>query len=656
MEHKTWLWKKKSTQNVNELLKQHEQEILELRAEKVELENEVKTLTDKLSVALLDCDDKEEQVTKNADMACQATAGWEVAKEEIVSLRQELDKALQQRLIGEERISQLDSALKECMQQLGFVRNEQEKRIHDTIMKATRQFENSRMILEEKLAETSKRLAKVVTENTNLTKAMLSKEKSIDDLNKQKGNSEADLTKIMSQLYSLEKDNNSLKYEVRVLEKEVQIRNEDREFNRRTADASHRQYLDSAKKIAKLESECQRLRILVRKRLPGPAAFAKMKNEVEILGRESVNMRRRSLQKSESLSSLTEQLRSLEEENKNLKDALVKKIQELQFSRTMYARAASKLSEIESQLEEIAESPSCKTNRGSDISLMDDFVEMEKLAVFSVDNTRSRSCLSTNEVVSVSVSGPMESESSGSSSHKKGVDKSLESEKSTEVANLEHLAVTSDSYKSGQLSNQLQDSEEKKELSDKLTNLDAKDGGLEEAVYKSGKLSNQVEGSEKATAIQFKLARETSRSEMKHENNHLRSHSETTTASENLAKCQETILNLGKQMKALASSPSDASNNTVSSTATDSPKNKLTNERSTLLDRMLAEDNGVTAKDDKSPKSNESTNNALTGPSFDGEIQHPEKIVFVNVSANSLAMVPRENARNVSLWRKLVST
>ncbi|GLT67432.1 hypothetical protein SLA2020_397430 [Shorea laevis] len=151
------------------------------------------------------------------------------------------------------------------------------------------------MVLEEKLTETSKRLAKLGVENSHISNALLVKEKLIEDVNKQLTQMESDFSALMTRLQSTEKDNASLKYEVRVLEKELEIRNEEREFNRRTDDASHKQHLESVKKIAKLESECQRLRILVRKRLPGPAALAKMKNEVEMLGRDSVEMRRRKL-------------------------------------------------------------------------------------------------------------------------------------------------------------------------------------------------------------------------------------------------------------------------------------------------------------------------------------------------------------------------
>ncbi|KAM5576602.1 hypothetical protein ABKV19_007444 [Rosa sericea] len=415
--------------------------------EKEELEKDLKALSDKLASALSDCKNKDELVKKHANMAQEAVQGWEKVEAEAGFLKQELDKSLQLRDAGEERISQLDGALKECMQQLRYVRDEQEQRVHDAVMKTTREFEKSQMVLEEKLAETSKRLSKIGAENTHLSKALSVKEKLCEDLRKQLSQMEADLNALMARLESTEKDNASLTYEVRVLEKELEIRNEEREFNRRTADASHKQHLEGAKKIAKLESECQRLRLLVRKRLPGPAALAKMKNEVEMLGRDSVDMRRRSLSPNglrydstadkfpeaptKRINFLTEQLCAMEEENAILKEALNKKMNELQFSKNMYNRAASKLSQVETAVGEsprgtlmrhelsvasmsdigsddkascaeswasalITElehfrnekqkgSPMCKTVGASEINLMDDFVEMEKLAVVSAD-------------------------------------------------------------------------------------------------------------------------------------------------------------------------------------------------------------------------------------------------------------------------------
>ncbi|KAJ4836219.1 hypothetical protein Tsubulata_025593 [Turnera subulata] len=480
MDQKTWLWRKKSTEKigvatekVNVPEKNHEEEIQSLLADKEELENKLKNLTEKLASALSDCNAKEDLVKKHAKVAQEARLGREKAEAQIVSLTHELDETLHKRVASEERLTHLDAALKECMQQLRFVREEQEQRIHDAVMKTSKEFEKAQMMLEEQLADTNKKLAKISAENTNLTKALLSKEKLIEDLSKQRAQLEAEFNALMVRLESTEKDNASLKYEVRVLEKELEIRNEEREFNRRTADASHKQHLESVKKIAKLESECQRLRLLVRKRLPGPAALAKMKSEVEMLGRDSVDMRRSRSNSSSSglvveyatdrspetpsrkIKFLTEQLCIMEEENKNLKEVLSKKGNELQFSRAMYARTASKLSQVESHLDELSKGPttleparnsfvshdlslasmsdigsddkaSCAESWASalmselehfkqgkqrsslsgkivgavDINLMDDFAEMEKLAIVLVDKQSGSPQSNASEVVS----------------------------------------------------------------------------------------------------------------------------------------------------------------------------------------------------------------------------------------------------------------
>ncbi|KAE7999633.1 hypothetical protein FH972_004040 [Carpinus fangiana] len=486
MDQKTWLWRKRSsekaivtTDKINSPLKGNEEEVHTLLTEKTELEKDLRISNDKLSSALSERNAKDELVKKQAKMVQEATAGREKAEAEAVSLKRELDEALQQRVAGEDRVGHLDAALKECMQQLRFVREDQEKRINDAVMKTSKEFEKSQMVLEEKLTETSKRFAKLGVENSQISNALLVKEKLIEDVNKQLTQLESDFSALMTRLQSTEKDNASLKYEVRVLEKELEIRNEEREFNRRTADASHKQHLESVKKIAKLESECQRLRLLVRKRLPGPAALAKMKNEVEILGRDSVEMRRRKLNATafmvdsavddspedltKRIGNLTEELCSMEEENKNLREALHKKANELQFSREMYTRTASRLSQVELQLDEVSKgqriveptrrsftshdlslasmseigsddkvscaeswasaliselehfrngkqkgSPSSKTVGTSDINLMDDFVEMERLALGSVNKPFGSSHVSSNETNAIS--HPLETE------------------------------------------------------------------------------------------------------------------------------------------------------------------------------------------------------------------------------------------------------
>ncbi|CAN0900932.1 Filament-like plant protein 7 [Linum grandiflorum] len=446
---KSWLWRSKKSgekpaENSSLPLKPEDEEIHNLMTEKEELENHLKFLKDKLDSVLIDSHAKDSVAMNHGKTAKDATEGRERAKARVKSMKQELDEALEQKAAVEKRLTELDAALKECMQQLRFVRDDQEKRIHDAVTRASMEFDESRMIFDEKLADMSKRLAKLGVENTRLSEALLAKDKVIRELNKQQAEIESALKALTVSLEFTEKDNASLKYEVRVLEKELEIRNEEREFSRRTADATHKQHLESVKKISELESECQRLRLLVRKRLPGPAALAKMRSEPEIVGRDSVETRRRrSIPGSNMIMSptatvkfLTEQkLNVVEEENKILREALTKKESELQSSRSMFARAASRLSPVDTHMYESPRTRtsyvfshdvslssvsevgsddkvssvgsisewehtrygkrsgllSSKTFGAPDMDLMNDFVEMERLAIVSVDKQQPTS-------------------------------------------------------------------------------------------------------------------------------------------------------------------------------------------------------------------------------------------------------------------------
>ncbi|CAN4079689.1 unnamed protein product [Withania somnifera] len=410
-----------------------------LSSDKSELERELKIVNDKLSSSLVECRAKDDFAQKQMKIAQEAIAGWEKTETEARLLKQELEKALQQSIAGEERLVNLDAALKECMQQLCFIRDEQENRIQDAVSEASKEFEKTRTVLEIKLANAGQNLSRLGSENTQLSMALVAKERATVHLKGQIARAEADVSELKTRLEFVEKDNASLQYEVRVLEKELEIRNEEREFNCRTADVAHKQHLESVKKIAKLDSECQRLRILVRKRLPGPAALAKMKNEVEMLGKDHVKMRRRksnpSLNGSVNLTSelapdtpnrninfLSEQLCIMEEENKNLKEALNNRASELKLNRMTNGQttaepekylpssqelsvtslsdmgsddiggcseswASALLSELEHFKNEKQIGPASSVSVGaSDINLMDDFAEMEKLAIESTVN------------------------------------------------------------------------------------------------------------------------------------------------------------------------------------------------------------------------------------------------------------------------------
>lgn len=462
MDNKTWLWRKRSSEKTiiaaaksDSSSNGNVEEILPTEKE-VNLERALGNLNEKLASVLCELNAKDELLAKHAKMAEEANTDREKAVAEAVSLKQELDKALQQKTDSDGKLTQLNAALKESMQQLTIVREEHDQRIRDTVMKTSRELEKAQKKLEEKLTEKCKRLSNLTVENTRLSKTLLVNDKLIESLSEQKYQAEAEFNALMARLDSVEKENAFLKYEFRMLEKELEMRNEESEFNRQSADVSHKQHMDCLKKNAKLETECQRLRILLRKRFPGPAALVKMKSEVEVVQRNQPDMRRRkpnlmtgSLVSRDSSSSLQnpndmpnkisfliDHLCDLEEENKTLKAIIAKKDTDLHFSEIVCNQTASKLSEIEAQLEKLSkgqkhmeitpseswataliselgnlrdQSPKtpheCKSLGVSDMSLMDDFAEMEKLAIVTVGTPLGSSCASSdaNNALTISV-------------------------------------------------------------------------------------------------------------------------------------------------------------------------------------------------------------------------------------------------------------
>lgn len=312
------------------------------------LVNKVKDLNEKLSASFAESNTKDDLVRQLSKDAEEAVSGWEKAKAEAISLKQELDAALQQRYAAEDRVSHLDGALKECMQHLRFVREEKEQAIHDAVMKKARELDVIRIELEGNLAETRQRLIEADAENSAIHKSLQEAIRSAEELKEGKTQAEAEVNLLQIRLSSLEEENAAVKYELRVLEKELEIRNEEKEYNRKSADAANKQHLESTKKIAKLETECQRLRILVRKKLPGPAAVAQMKTEVEILAKDTAEWKRKKLHANrggfsvgsvlgepvhvnaqetsiKQINILSERLLSMEEDNEILKRTLEKK-------------------------------------------------------------------------------------------------------------------------------------------------------------------------------------------------------------------------------------------------------------------------------------------------------------------------------------------
>nr|KYP45575.1 Filament-like plant protein 7 [Cajanus cajan] len=366
MNHKPWLWRKRSMEKtifaadkVVSPSRPIEEEVLKTCSFlyvsvfcKSETKRSSKSLNEKLATVLLDSHSGDDPLAKHVQKPQQEIRGKDKTQHQVESVEDLGEKA------SAETVSSADTTLQEPLQPPSCDQEEQKQKLCSAIPKISKEHEKIQKELEEKLRETSKRIDDLTAENTHLSNALLTKEKSIGDLVKCKQETDAEFSTLMARLDNTEKENSFLRYEFHVLEKEIEIRKEEMDYSRQYADASHKQYLECSQKASKLEAECQKLRLLLQKRSPGSA--------------------------------------DMDEENKALKRILNNKNSELESSRLMYAETASRLSQAEILLRKISEnqkSMELASNEVPYMSCMDDFVEMEKRAIVSID-TPKRGCFS----------------------------------------------------------------------------------------------------------------------------------------------------------------------------------------------------------------------------------------------------------------------
>ncbi|KAG4214282.1 hypothetical protein ERO13_A01G111900v2 [Gossypium hirsutum] len=365
------------------------------------LENEIKHLNEKLSAANSEISGKEDLVKQHTKVAEEAVSGWEKAEAEALALKNHLESVTLLKLTAEDRASHLDGALKECMRQIRNLKEEHEQKLQDLAVSKNKQCEKIKLELEAKIAYLDQELCKSAAENDAISRSLQERSNMLVKITEEKSQAETQIECLKGNIESCEREINSLKYEIHVVSKELEIRNEERNMSMRTAEAANKQHMEGVKKIAKLEAECQRLRGLVRKKLPGPAALAQMKLEVESLGRDYGDTRLKrspvrpstphtpavtdfSLDNAQKFHKenefLTERLLAMEEETKMLKEALAKRNSELLASRNLCAKTSSKLQTLEAQLaiSNQQRSPSKASNSPSVTSVSEDGIDDEK--------------------------------------------------------------------------------------------------------------------------------------------------------------------------------------------------------------------------------------------------------------------------------------
>ncbi|KAL9393495.1 hypothetical protein Peur_012780 [Populus x canadensis] len=265
MDRRSWLWRRKSSEKSpgetessgsisshserfsdDQVYPTHNPQSPEVTSEALltdeDIRDNVRTLTDKLSTALLNLSAKEELVKQHAKVAEEAVSGWEKAEKELSALKQQIEAATKKNSGLEDRVSHLDAALKECVRQLRQSREEQERRINEAVTKKICEWESTKSELEARLIELQARLQTAKGDAT----------------------ASAD-SELWQKLNAVEKENLSLKRELFSRAEEIQVRILERDLSTQAAETASKLQLESIKKLAKLEAECRKLKAIARK-------------------------------------------------------------------------------------------------------------------------------------------------------------------------------------------------------------------------------------------------------------------------------------------------------------------------------------------------------------------------------------------------------
>ncbi|XP_009627329.1 filament-like plant protein isoform X2 [Nicotiana tomentosiformis] len=557
MEKRKWLWKRKPSDkspgetessgslsshserysDEQDALKEfpyHDKQSPEITSKAATIDDEAKeslrSLTEKLSAALVNVSAKEDLVKQHAKVAEEAIAGWEKAESEVAVVKQQLDAAVQQNLSLEVRASHLDGALKECVRQLRQARDEQEKRIQEAVAEKN-EWESEKAALENQLLKLRSQVETCKAETLTST-----------DFD------------ILVRLDCLEKENTALKIELHSCSEELEIRTIERDLSTQAAESASKQQLESIKKVTKLEAECRKLQAMARKASP-------------------FNDQRSSAVSSYYVESVTDS-QSDSGERLNTVDNDGLKMNKLETNEYEPSCSNSWASALIAELDQFKnEKATHKTLAACsiEIDMMDDFLEMERLAALS--ETANKTPSITSDAVphdSPNVENHLAAEYDSISQRVAELEQKMEKTEA-EKAELENalsecqdaLKVSSVQLKESQtrleeLEKELDAVNESKELLEfqlfgmevEARTMSANIGSLKTEIEREQSLSSDMEAKcrELENELQKVELEQTSGSsgEVKIKQEDL------AVAADKLAECQKTIASLGKQLQSLA--------------------------------------------------------------------------------------------------------
>lgn len=272
------------------------------------------------------------------------------------ALKQKLETANQKNSALEDRLGHLDGALKECMRQLRQAREEQEQKIHEVVSKKTREWESLKSVLEDQLVELQVQLQSVRTEGA--------------------ASFDSDL---QPKLKAAREENSTLKLEILSQAKELEIRTIEGDLSTKAAETASKQHLESIKKVAKLEAECRRLKAIARK--------AAQANDQKCFSASSIYLELFTDSQSDS----GEKLLTLKTGSLRTSS-----LEPNECERSQSGSWASVLG-TEHQFENEKDLERNQMVLPVEINLMDDFLEMERLAALPVIESAS-SCVEAGPV------------------------------------------------------------------------------------------------------------------------------------------------------------------------------------------------------------------------------------------------------------------
>lgn len=515
-----------------------------------EVTDSVKSLKEKLSAALLNISAKEDLVKQHAKVAEEAVSGWEKAENEVLALKQNLEAATQKNSSLEDRIGHLDGALKECVRQLRQSREEQEQMIHEKVAKKTREWESTKSELESRLIELQAQLQTAKSEAVAFT--------DYDPRTK---------------LAAIEKENSILKLKLLSQAEELELRIIERDLSTQAAETASKQHLESIKKVARLEAECRSLKVTARKASPATdsKSFSTSSISVESFTDGQLDIGEKLM----GVETDIHKMRSLEPNEYNLDHS--------------DSRVSTSITGLDQYKNERTRGRNLMVP-SVEINLMDDFLEMERLAALPERENES-SCMDAGSKLDQADGGenPLKAELEAMTHRAANLEKKLEKvelekiEAETALTECQkQLMISQSRLKEAEvklvelqtqlaLANKLKKAAEeevdatnaKREIAEsRLRSVEAeiktlltKVGLLEEEVEKEQALS--VETVTKCRKLEDELSRMQYEVELRHAvslNGELKikQEKELEVAANKFAECQKTIASLGKQLKSLA--------------------------------------------------------------------------------------------------------